>query len=483
MTQGFAGDDAHTGPVYLRRRHLLARLLAVALSPSLASCSLKAKPQPVRPTPTPAPPPTPTPAATATPATVRLPPGPTTASVPPSRIAASPAAAVQALRGAGELVYAGWLDGERGLILARADGSERRLLVKGTYTGPVWNSDGTRLAAIGLPTAQVPLAQIALFNAAGQPVARYPIPEPLQSRPPLLWSPDGRAVLCYLYMQGGSNNAVWVADFYGVHPLEIIPWGWTPTNRLAYVRGGNGSSAADAFPTTEIFTIAIAGIDVRREAGGAFTPFGWAADSPTLFVGSEMRQVGDTWYGPTSLLAIYTPSPNTRLIARSDDLIPGMQPSVFDAVTSAPFGSLLAAQVRTIPDDSVGTPVAASGIVRAIALLDTTGRVHATDIFPPGNYVAWSEWTPVGPRFAYVRIDRVGITQELAILDPNGPVRRYPLEGTSVTGGFAQGAWSPDGRWIAYLDQGGLWIAAATGVEQKYLLAPDGTEPTWKPAQ
>ena len=115
----------------------MVALLALAFA--LTGCLLETTPRtPAPPTPTPTPRPTPTP----TPTPLRIayptaPPSPTPTATP-----------IAELRGAGQLLYIGKLEGRQGIVVVEADGSGRRLLVEREYRALTWSPDGRRFVAV-----------------------------------------------------------------------------------------------------------------------------------------------------------------------------------------------------------------------------------------------------------------------------------------------------------------------------------------------
>ena len=65
----------------------------------------------------------------------------------------------------------------------------------------------------------------------------------------------------------------------------------------------------------------------------------------------------------------------------------------------------------------------------------------------------------------------------IAVINADGTGLRYL---TNSKTGDTDPAWSPDGRWIAFVRHGDLWLMDANGASQR-LLVRNATQPAWKP--
>lgn len=460
-----------------RRAFLRAAGLLPAL-PLLAACGWFERSRPQPPPGTPTPPPTPT--VTPRPAPVRLDtPIPATATTP--RCAATPGATppTSALpRGGGQLLYAGSLGGERGLILADLAADTRKLLVPGRYESPVWSPDGSRFAAFGVATPEVPTQQLAVFTAEGRALARYPIPLAQGLSGLLSWSPDGRTLL-YQYSDSSIGRLVaWLIDDAGQRTpdlgAEATPWRWTPNGRLAYSvsEGGSGAQAIRA-----VWTVDVAGVNPRREVAGPFIPIDWSADAATLFAIGGLRAYsvggGQQGFWTTTLLAIDIASGMRRTVldfgaSGSDDRL--------GAAAIVPGGGPIAI-IRLRAADTTPTPKMASDLL----IVDEGGRgIAQASPWPVTDSPQWFAWSPDGRHLSFDAPGPGG--REIRIFAP------FAVHGVAYPARVTEprlrllAAWSPDGRWLAYTDMGGIMLVPGNTTEERtYQVAADGHFPAWRP--
>jgi Tol biopolymer transport system component len=112
-----------------------------------------------------------------------------------------------------------------------------------------------------------------------------------------------------------------------------------------------------------------------------------------------------------------------------------------------------------------------------VARADGTERRH---IVPPfADYITYTDptWAPNGQHIAYVRVDNGHETSELWIVRADGA----DLHGLSIVHQADMPAWSPQGKWIAYVGDGGLSEVLADGTGKRLLLRRDVASPTWSP--
>lgn len=492
-----------TGGHLPSRRRFVRGALALGATPLLAACGLFTRPRPdtVPPTPTPRPTPTlaPTLAPSGSPRPVSL---PTPAS--PAATVAAPATPrpAPALRDAGSLLCLGALAGAAGIIAVDADGGDPRLLAPGAYDALDWTPDGDRFAATGPLAIGGSATQVALFAADGRALARFPLEGSVIAPP--RWSPDGARLVCHLLTVAavtGANptlapGATLLVDAAGVRavdaPADLIPWGWTPTGRLALLTvTERATGRVDAANPRIVWTVNAAGGDLRREAGGAFYPLGWSADGATLYAAGALRDSGLPGYVvplPSALLAIDTRTGDERVVVTAAALagVPGAATPAPGAVHTfggwslAPGGAACALWVQA--GHGAGTPVSAPVAQEtALVLVDAAGRPLARAAMPAGLPVFELAWAPVGVALAYSGPAIGAVGDEVRILAAGGaPPLAYPLAGT---GPSRRGtlAWSPDGRWLAHPGQGGLTIAATGGPAWSTALGLVGTNPAWRP--
>lgn len=468
-----------------RRRFLGAALLAPAL-PLLAACGWfeKSRPQPPA-TPTPLPPPTVTP----TPAPVRLDsPAPIAMASRSAATSRATPTANPALRGGGQLLYTGALGGARGIVLADLAADARRLLVPGGYESLAWSPDGTRFAALGIATPEVPTQQVALFNADGRALARYAVPNTLLVTNTLRWSPDGRHLLYQFFDQASAAVATWIVAEDGQRRLPLDPeatvWRWLPNGRLAYTRASSRTDPPSVEAPLAIWSVDPAGNEPRREASGPFYPFDLSPDGTIIYAVGGFR-------------TIVTPGPPvgsaTTIVAL--DLVRGSSRTVFDAAAASAGATAWVRNAAVAPDTGSlavvrgRLPVAAQqntlGITNDLLLLDPAGATFSGDLSWQGELGRGGvRWSPHGLRLAYhtVGAGAGGGGEELRVVDlTGGPRAAFPIRAADPRLGLLV-AWSGDDRLLAYVDSGstGLMIAEP-GTDRAYSFAADGNFPAWRP--
>jgi len=478
---GSAAYLAYAERTRLHRRRFLRGVSALAATPLLAACGLFSKPVPQQPAPPPTPPP-PTPTVTPTRAAVRI-----DAPVPPSVVATvsgtpRPTPTTNpALRGTGQLLYTGALGGVGGIILADLATEKRTLLTAGNYRYLTWAPDGTRFAAIGAPTADLPIQQLAIFAADGRALARFSLPIAPAISPPLLWSPDSRALIYQVVDPVAGGRDAWLVDEDGQRPLtldlEAMVWRWTPGGRLAYVT----LSARNAPPSEQspaiFWTINPRGGRPQQEASGAFYPVGLSPDGATVYAVAGFRPpsaAGSQMGTVTTLIAFYPAGGPSRTLLDLNAVGPGETAWITD-VAVAPGTGLLAVCRATIP---VAAQQNTSGVVNDLLVLDAAGREVGRDQLWRDDFSpSLLDWSPHGLHLAYRAPGPGGA--ELRLLYRGLDRYSYPVRAGSRAA--PRVAWSADDRWLAYVDAAaGLTIAEA-GTERAYPFATDGNSPAWRP--
>ena len=82
-------------------------------------------------------------------------------------------------------------------------------------------------------------------------------------------------------------------------------------------------------------------------------------------------------------------------------------------------------------------------------------------------------WSPTGRKIAFGVADRQGSRGGLYIVNTDGSrLRRI--------GGGMRPAWSPDGRWLAFM-RARVWVARANGSTQRTLPTPGALDFAWSP--
>lgn len=111
-------------------------------------------------------------------------------------------------------------------------------------------------------------------------------------------------------------------------------------------------------------------------------------------------------------------------------------------------------------------------------------RVMSFDDFSAVRAVSDPQVAPDGARVLYaVRTTDVAAnkrrTRTYSMATMGGPAAPFPDDKVAAT----EARWSPDGRWIAYVADGQLWLADAAGANAKQLtnLAGGASGPVWSP--
>jgi tricorn protease len=315
-------------------------------------------------------------------------------------------------------------------VVERAGGDARRLTTGvGVETDPWFSPDGTQVAFTGQYDGNTDIYVVAAAGGVPRRVTWHPAPDEVAG-----WTPDGKQIL----FRSGRNNAHHTPRLFTVPvtggmpsavPLPVASEGSYSEDgaRLAYVPGVQ----QDAW---------------KRYRGGQTTPI-WIADLATSRVVERAPRnntndrcpmwVGDTVYflsdrnGPVSLFRYDIGSkkvtqvvPNNGLDIKSASAGPG-------AIVFEQFGS--------------------------IHLLDlASGKAHPVNIRVAGDL------PEVRPRYVKVaeRITAADLSPSgvRAVFAARGEIFSVPAEkgnGRNLTNTTSVNerdpAWSPDGRWIAYL--------------------------------
>ena len=167
-----------------------------------------------------------------------------------------------------------------------------------------------------------------------------------------------------------------------------------------------------------------------------------------------------------------------RTIAKTDGLVDCAKEACANFIRKAEWsadGRWVAFEVSNASLD--GPPLGPCGSTIGVWVQGPTGEPQQLttpcDAPPSGSNVPveqlW-EWSPVGTRLAYARID--GKNDELFVIDPSDGSRTslvrgnidppYPAQASSL-------AWSPDGSRIAYVDRSSVYAVDVEGDERSLL--------------
>jgi hypothetical protein len=439
------------------------------------------QPAPPRPTTTPLPP-----VATRAPERIALPserPQPPASPAAPPTTPATPAATPSAAgQGDHTLVYLGTTGGRSGIIAANADGSAPRLLVPGLYDQLAASPDGTRLAATGVIPDGGGSQQLAIFDAAGRPLARHTLGRGTSH--PLAWSPSGKYLLHTILVGGNAETRVFTdTEARQITPPSLnasFPYAWIPGDRIVYFVHQNSSQSRPL----ALWTIDVAGGDPREHITSNFVPVGPNGDG-TLFYALSPGDAADQSSPMTQLVAIDLRSGGTTPVIAASDLVattPGLPSPAgtynIGFANLAPDASTLAVGLFRSADPGAPIPPAEAR-TGYLVLMQPSGRVTGVAQLPPDGYLGPSAWSPDGSRLALYTLRDQSSAGQLHIFDPAGNRAQFTAD-RAPAGRFPQFAWSPDGtRLIATSAQGLVLIALDP--PRAHLIAPGGTSPAWLP--
>jgi dipeptidyl aminopeptidase/acylaminoacyl peptidase len=433
-------------------------------------------PRPVALVPT-ATPPLPTP--TRAPERVSLPSAAATgAATPPATM--TPAASA-GRRATGAILATGELAGRAGIVASAADGSEQRLIAAGQYDTVAWSPDGAHFAAAGpLPGGG---AQVALFDAGGRTLARHAVEGRVGSA--LSWSPGGGEVAWVVVAAGSAApglappSDVWRAEIGGAARRVAVPdGGWV--SPLAWSPDGTLFVASYA-PANGRYAI-------WRVGPGAGLPVPVLADTIAPLAlsdnGRTLLALGPTIEpAPTELIAINLRTGERRTLADAGRVgavafgspaTPGTDR--FSVALLAPGEAHMAVVVERPPQE--GATLLRPE--RELVILARDGTVTGVARVASGGLTWPMAWSPDGTLLAFNADGNPADESALYVVDTRGERRASARFARSGQSGLPSFGWSPDGRWLAYADSGGVTMLAADG-GASYTLALVAGRVAWRP--
>lgn len=479
-----------------------AFLLAVCLVALLARYIFDWVPDD-RPAPPPRPIAAPTAVATPVPLDIAYPTAtPTAAPTATPTVAPTP---IAALRGAGQLLYAGRLGGRNGIIASNADGTDRRLLAQGAYNGAAWSPDGQRFVAYA---ANAGASIVDLFTAEGRLLQHLAPPD----RVPYgaSWSRDSGQVAVVMGSASRGrglpepDTVVWLMDGQGVVELALgkqsfvvaLPTseGWSATDRLAlgvYV-DSDGNNQITAVDRLEIWTVDAQGGDQRKLTEGDYRPFGWSRDGTALYaLGGIERGADGQITEVTQVVALDGRTGEERTLTTIDDVARQVQSQaggpvpdlyLYNLPSLSPAGDRIALWLRSKTER--GTLGAAEALY--LATLDEGGRLLSQKRATPGTRPLLTVWSPDGARLAYsyqqVNSASPGGIRIVAGEAAAGSPEPIALDVADITmeSGYSV-RWSSDGRWLAFARAGTIEIVSADAPARSWVLGAGTGLPNWRP--
>ena len=253
----------------------------------------------------------------------------------------------------------------------------------------------------------------------------------------------------------------------GVHYLASSPDG----RRIVFDRHVPGTVGPMGHRRSEIWTIDASSGEARRVTrGGSDTDPAWSNDGRHILFSRHLFNKAGDWADAIfsvrtdggGLRRVTTPSVDDHGTCDFNAVSWPRHPEVVfvrDSYCDHGFGSEIDAV------DAAGRPVT---ILAPVSAGDAFDYVTSPDFTPDGRVVAFDASPTVNPDSA----------EGLYVGRPDaGPVRRLTRDGQSPS-------WSSDGRWIAFIRSGDVWIMRADGSGARRVTHTPKIEqsPDWLPA-
>lgn len=356
---------------------------------------------------------------------------------------------------------------EAKIFVARPDGSERRLLVRGTISSIAWSPKGRRIAFLRRPE---PNRAPALFiiNRDGSGLRRLARAFP---RGVLSWSPDGRFVAvatqaARIHLAATDRGRRRRFGLGWPQQLATGPLGWLGrrTLLLSTQLGRNDRELYTLSPGSGAITA------LTQNASADFDAAGSPDGSYVAFVSTRHGRGRGALYlmdlGDRSVRRISQPGvvarspawgPDGRSLAYVRRLNPGSAIRILDLATGRERALVSGEDPAWSPD---GTQIAYSLGERDIYVVGVDGR-NARRLTDNPYIDRYPAWAPDGRRLAFVtRVDKNDIYLtglRIAVMNHDGSgLRHMPVFGRNP-------AWSPDGREIVFDRRGDLWKVGVDG--------------------
>lgn len=380
------------------------------------------------------------------------------------------------------LFYIGTLNGESGVIAARADGSAPRLLIPGPYDQIAFAPDGTRFAVVGTILGGGGAQQVALFTPDGRALARYNFG--VGTSHPIAWSPSGKYLLHTILVDGNPQTRVLsdgeVRQITPPASNASFPYGWTPNDRIVYFSHENSSQSRPL----SLWTVDAAGGDPQKHLADNFVPVGASADGAHFYILRPGDEIDPT--SPlTQLMAIDMRWGNATQVIDANQLagyLLGLDTTEVsyrvDFAILSPDGTTFA--LGLFPSSRPGTPVPrAETHPGFVVFVQTSGRVSGAVRVATNSQSGPSGWSPDGSRFAHFTFGDQSPDGQAQVFDQFGNSTTFSVERPS-RGNLPTIAWSPGGGHLIYTSPRGLMLIAFDP-HRSQLIAPGATAPAWQP--
>ena len=315
------------------------------------------------------------------------------------------------------------VDSAEGIVVVRADGTDRRLLVPadGQSVSPTWSRDGLHLAYWHRPADAGPWNLVVVDQAGNdrvvltEGVSLLLREQDLHQPSNLTWSPESRRVAFAADVGGpGGGSSIFVATLGRSGAAQItdpalfaIDPAWSPDGGLIAFRSGLTGTLQLVQPDGggQRRVSEIVGADLWLD----WSPDGWHLAAKVAVPGAEYD---------ADIYVVSADGAETRDVSRD--------PTYETSPAWSPDGARLA--WARIPAD---------GSARAHVVVADADGPNVVEIRVPAD-LAPPVWSPDGTRIYSYRLGADGTFSALVVLDPNGvaPPLQLPAEGNIGNGSW-----------------------------------------------
>jgi TolB protein len=294
----------------------------------------------------------------------------------------------------------------------------------------------------------------------------------------VVWAPDGSRVAIPQHL-GGDRWSTMVVGWDGSDPvtlpvqdggLSLAPVAWSPDGtRIALEGWSESDPSLDGIYTADPALEDVELLLRRADGSAQVTPVAWSPDGTRLLF-LEFPDDGDR-----GTLAVMAADGSDVIQLSSDGQ--GVWRSGFNVSgTWSPDSSSVAY-----------TAFAGDGGRSAAYVVPATGGTPL-QVSPEGMYATGARFSPDGTSVLFDKGPMMGGNHDLWLVAPDGGDPKVLRSAQEMPSGDCCGAWSPDGRWVAF--QAGdasaatLWAIASDGSEVRPLATTPGEYVgySWAPA-
>ncbi len=376
------------------------------------------------------------------------------------------------------------------LFTVRTDGSDqRRLTGSGEVAEPAWSPDGRQIGYHETSTTRggISAGRFHTIHAGGGRPTRVPVPSGRGEHE--TWSPDGRflGLTASVRDEEGSHrflSGVWIVRRDGTRPVLVLPKAQMPDWSPVPASGFSRDVAAPPWQQ-------VGPLDRR------LVFLGVAGSGPDVVVlnhdGSSSFLTHD---GLSSWLTL-APSGDRLLYGRAPEPIGDTFGNPDDAAAWSVdldgndrlrvLTGWSAVEPASLSPDSSRMPVARDCVISSYDL----GRkryTRLTRVTSGWFCAAQPAWSPDGRWIAFVRTRSIGYRSDVFVIRADGTGLRQVT--TWRRGEVAQPDWSPDSAWIAYThlrwghdESRAVYAVRRDGSDQHLVLDTPGVDdsPAWSP--